>query len=366
MYVDSLRLYQFRNFPELSLSFSPRLNLIVGKNGQGKTNLIEALNLLSSMRSFRTGQLRDLVQRGAEEMSAFLLLRQAQADVELGMAVTQASRRTFLNGNAVPAADFVSKLCCVTFSPTDLMLVKGAPDGRRKFIDRHLVDLSPVIMRDLLDYSRALKSKSRILKGNCVTSAMLAPWNQLMAGAAARITRGRRWFLERLEERANEIYGQFAKGDGNLHLSLRSTVAGAGQAADEGEILRKLDEHAEREIAAAACLIGPHRDDVVIRLGELPAKAFASQGQSRSIVLSIKLAVIALVEEARGEQPVLLLDDVDSELDETRRDALFDMVLSSATQVFITGTDRHLAMRCGAQESLLLLLQDGRVEVVEP
>ena len=366
MQVEKLTLYHFRNFAGLTTALSPRLNLIVGRNAQGKTNLIEAINLVSALRSFRTNQLRELIQWGEEEMSVFVAVRMAQRDLELGVAVTRTGRQAYLNGDATDAAGFMGRLCCVTFTPSDLALVKGAPEGRRKFLDRHLIDLNPALIRDLLEYNRALKSKNRILKGRQVTKDMLRAWNEIMIRSSLQILEARRIFLGKLEAHANTIHSRFGGGDGRLGFQLKGTLHHGAHEVTRERLAAKFEEELDREIALRSALVGPHRDDLGIKIGEHDAKAYASQGQARSIVLSMKLAVIELIERERGDSPVVLLDDVDSELDEARREALFEAILSQERQVFITGTDRHMHRYCAGREHRQMRLQDGALIAMEP
>jgi DNA replication and repair protein RecF len=344
MHIEWLKLYNFRNLTDGTFRFSPGLNLICGQNGQGKTNLIEAINLLSAGRSFRTQTVAEVVRWGEREGSVFALIKGALTDVELGVAVTSSGREAFVNGDKVSSlADFVGRLLCVTFSPTDLAIVKGAPQVRRKFLDRHLVDLEPTLMGFLLDYSRALKSKSAVLKRGDADATALEPWNVILARAAAPIMRARQTVLRALEERADEYYRTIARHDGRVTLSLETGFAGDDPSVDD--IFAQLTAVAGRELRYKAAILGPHRDDFAIAIDGHDARAFASQGQSRSIVLALKLGVIGLLETQRHESPIVLLDDVDSELDQSRCDALFELVYQTKRQVFVTGTDRDRAAR---------------------
>jgi len=364
MHIEWLKLYNFRNLTDGIHRFSPGLNLICGQNGQGKTNLIEAINLLSAGRSFRTQTLAELVRWGEREASVFALVKGALSDVELGVSITASGRSAFVNGDEVGSlADFVGRLLCVTFSPTDLAIVKGSPQVRRKFLDRHLVDLEPGLIGFLLDYSRALRSKSAVLKRGDADAAALEPWNVVLARAAAPIIRARRAVLRALEERADEYYRTIARHDGRVTLSLETGITGDEPSADD--IFLQLTAVATREMRYKAAILGPHRDDIQIAIDGHDARAFASQGQSRSIVLALKLGVIGLLETQRHESPIVLLDDVDSELDQSRCDALFELVYQTKRQVFVTGTDRDRAARRRPGECAEWEIAGGDMAVAE-
>jgi DNA replication and repair protein RecF len=344
VYIEWLKLFHFRNLENSTRHFSPGLNIICGQNGQGKTNLIEAINLLCTGRSFRTQTVADLVRWGETGASAFALIKGALTDEELGVSIEQGTRSAFVNGNKVRSlTEFVGRLLCVTFSPIDLAIVKGSPQVRRKFLDRHIVDFEPALMGAILDYHRALKSKAALLKGGDADTSALEPWNQLMATAAASILRSRRALLRGLEEAANEYYRTLAHHDGQVSLKLESDIEGESPSAED--IFTQLMDVQGRERRYKSPVRGPHRDDVLISLDGHDARAFASQGQARSIVLALKLGVIALLESHRKEAPIVLLDDVDSELDQSRCDALFELIYHTKRQVFVTGTDRDRAAR---------------------
>lgn len=344
MYIEWLKLYNFRNIADGIYRFSPGLNLICGRNGQGKTNLVEAINILGTGRSFRTQSVAELVRWGQQEASVFALVKGDVTDVELGVAVADGSRAAFVNGDKVRSlTDFVGRLLAVTFSPTDLAIIKGSPQGRRKFLDRHTVDLEPNLMASFLDYNRALRSKSALLKRGDVETEALEPWNVILARAAAPIIRARRLVLKALEERADEFYRAIARDDGRVTLALETDVSGDDPTAED--VFLQLAAVTSREKRYKSAVLGPHRDDIIVSLDGRDARAFASQGQARSLVLALKLGVIALLEAQRHESPIVVLDDVDSELDQSRCDALFELVYEAKRQVFVTGTDRDRAAR---------------------
>jgi DNA replication and repair protein RecF len=360
--ISALKLYNFRNLANQTVQFGAGANFIIGRNGQGKTNLVEAVNLLSLGRSFRTSSLAELIRWGEKACSVFATTETQSGTFELGIAVERESRKAYVNGDQVEfIASFLGRLICISFSPTDLALVKGSPHERRKFMDKHMVDLNPALMGVLVDYQRALRHKNALLKSGSHDVRQLDSWNELLATAALKIHLGRVDFLERVGERAATLYAAFSESDGGLSLHLKSSSA-SGEGPHSAEtFLERFQSVRERELALRSTLVGPHRDEVQILLGEKPARAFASQGQSRSIVLSLKLAVLELLEERREESPVILLDDVESELDAGRRAALVKLIYERRCQTFITGTELPSGELLRAGESQQLEIEAGNI-----
>lgn len=340
MYVSKLKVYNFRNLLDQTVELHNGPVYITGKNGNGKTNLVEALYLLSGSRSFRTNSQSELVQWGKKEASIFGTVVTQTGTTELGVALTPGQRTAFKNGEQLGSvAELVGACSVVAFSPADLSLVKGAPAGRRKFLDRHMVDLQPSFLPVLMAYQRALESKAALLKGQGVNASQLEPWNKLLATYGGKIVDNRANFIKELKESANSFHRQFAHTDGSLELSLESDFLAEGEAEVSHErIFAEFSRVATREIALRSCVFGPHRDDLAITLGGIDSRAYASQGQTRSIVLALKLGVIELLEGRLKEPPIVVLDDVDSELDRERSGRLFEALAKRHCQVFITGT----------------------------
>jgi len=338
LHVSSVKVYKFRNLADQQVALSPGAVFITGLNGNGKTNLLEAIYLLTGSRSFRTSSSSELSRFGEKECSVFGTVTHANGTEELGVAFTPGERGAHLNGNRLDSiTELLGRLRAVAFSPADLQLVKGAPAGRRKFIDRHMVDLQPGFLRVLMGYQRALASKSAILKQQGTGYPQLLPWNELLAEYGGKIVDNRRNFIESLRDKGCVFHHQYAPTDGDLSLELESSLVREGTSAEE--VMRdELERAAPREIALRSPLVGPHRDDLKITIGGVDCRAYASQGQTRSVVLSLKLGVIEMIEGVTGEAPVVLLDDVDSELDAGRSGRLFAALLSKPRQLIVTGT----------------------------
>ncbi len=341
MFVSKLKVYNFRNLADQSITLRNGPVYITGLNGNGKTNLVEAIYLLSGSRSFRTNSLNELVRWGSKEASVFATVVRKEGTEEIGISITPGARTAFRNGNPLGSvSELVGSCGVVAFSPSDLSLVKGSPAGRRKFLDRHMVDLQPTFLATLMAYQRALSSKSALLKSPQVEASQLEPWNELLTEYGGKIVDNRVKFLQSLQEASSGFHAEFAQSDGKLTLSLESELISPNGEVSPDHIYQELKRVAQREIALRSPVFGPHRDDVAITLGEdgVDSRAFASQGQTRSIVLALTLGVIELLEQRLGEPPIVVLDDVDSELDQGRSTRLFSALVRKERQLIITGT----------------------------
>lgn len=343
MRVKTLNLFQFRNLSDGLLEFDPAVNFITGDNGQGKTNLLEAISFLSLAKSFRTSTMKEVTRWNQTSCSVFGRVDQAVSEIELGVTVTEGKRKVFLNQDPVSSlTEYMGKLVTVTFSPADLSLVQGAPAGRRLFLDKHVVDASPGVLKKLMGYNRALKNKNALLRDRSVSHELIEPWNILMSECAPAILASRIRFVSDMSARADRYYQLLSGGrDGQLQTCYSASVSRGSES--NGQYLEFLRQVSSRELRAGASLYGPHRDELQILLNDREAKSSASQGQARSIVLSLKLAVVDMIEAARGDAPVILLDDVESELDRSRVESLLSLIFSGSRQVFLTGTE--LALR---------------------
>lgn len=340
MILERLKLYHFRNLADQSVEFSRGVNVIAGRNGQGKTNLIEAINVLAVTKSFRTSTTREVVGWGNNDASVFGAVRGAHGVSEIGVSFEGKTKSVYLNGEkARSLGEYLGRLIAVSFSPSDLSLVKGAPAGRRRFLDKHLVDLSPALLAHLSAYQRALEHKNNILREGATPRA-LEPWNGVLAQEAAPILAARRQFVAELSSIASETMRRFAPEQEVLTLQLETNVEGGeSEQLAARAIEQQLNAAALREIAQRTAVVGPHRDDMAIALSGQDARAYASQGQTRSIVLALTLGVLSLIESRKGESPLVLLDDVNSELDQQRAERFFELVIADGRQIFITGTD---------------------------
>ncbi len=362
MYIESLKLFNFRNFNYLNIDFSKSVNFIVGKNGQGKTNLIESLYLLSTSKSFRKGKNKNLIRNEEKEGSIFGKIISDVSNFELGIVFRGNKKEAYYNQNKVKNyLDFIGKIICLSFTPDDLRLVKGEPALRRGFLDHLLVSINPSIFKHLVEYNRAIKSKNILLKNDLdLKYELIEPWNRIIAEKTVLIEKERIKLLKNIQIEANKQHEKFSKTDGNIELTLNGSFINEG-ILEVDSIDSILREGFEREKRRGYSVFGLHKDDIIINLGEKEAKFFSSQGQTRSLVLSLKLASISIIEKERSIRPIILLDDVNSELDQTRTDNFFEMLDLEKGQVFVTGTDIALSKLLKGSKRVLKI-SEGTLE----
>jgi len=344
MKLTDIHLRDFRNYRELALEFDPGVNLIVGDNAQGKTNLLEAVSYLGSGRSFRAQKSAELVRLGADfadiEGGVFSEERQQQ----LRWVIFGASRPRQLYRNGVKkksAADISGVLQTVLFCPEDLMVLKTGASARRRLGDHALCQLRPNYEAALMEYTRILEQKSRILKDrydNPMILDVLPEYNTRLCQVGALLISYRARFYEGLGKAARQYHDSFSGGveEFNLEYKTVSTVKDPFAPADKlfGWLWEHLESHYYAELESNQCLTGPHKDDFDVTLSGLSLKTFGSQGQTRTAAISLKLAQRELMLAQSGQMPVLLLDDVLSELDPGRQDFVLNQI--DKGQVFIT------------------------------
>lgn len=343
MRITRLELRNFRSYASLELDPSPGLTVLVGPNAAGKTNAIEAIQMVTSLRSFRRPKLDEVVRWGAEEARVRIVAEQGERRLETEMSVDAAGQRTYrVNGQTKRRlAEITGLLPSVTFTPDDLEMVKGPAERRRTAIDDLGEQLSPVFGALRRDYGRVVRHRNALLKEGA-PDREVDPWGEQVALLGARLLSHRVRLLGRVMAAASEGYAAMAGGEPlgftyddrcGLHGSDTEDLVAVAEAI-RIETARRHDEERRR----ATTLAGPHRDDIVFDIAGRDARTFASQGQQRTIALAWKLAEVSVVREVLRTDPVLLLDDVMSELDSTRRAALSELV-STEIQTFVTTTN---------------------------
>lgn len=350
MRIDRLYLRNFRNYAELNTEFVPGVNLLVGDNANGKTNLLEAISYLSTAKAFRAKHENELLLFGSDfsELSARVYSQEREQELKVLLFEGRRPRQLWLNGvKQKTAAGIAGVLTSVLFCPEDLLILKKGAAPRRRLLDNVIVQLRPNYAAALTEYNRLLEQKSAVLKewrDNPSLLEVLPEYNTRMAQVGALIISYRARYLKALEECAAEFHTEFSGGSEILSVKYK-TVSNIDDPFAPPDLLRqKLAEHQalhERaELDSAQCLSGPHKDDFEAALNGLPINLYASQGQTRTATISIKLAERELMKRDSGEEPILLLDDVLSELDAGRQDFVLNKLKSG--QVFITccETDR--------------------------
>ena len=361
MQVKWVKLKNFRNYNEAVVEFSPRINLISGQNGQGKTNLVEAVMLNALSKSPRTAHDEDLKMQGETHTEAEVCVSRNYGDVTIKCVIdSECGKKFFINSNEVKkVSDIFGSLVAVYFSPNDLKIVSESPAERRDFMDTDISQLSGSYYNLLQRYNKILFQRNRLLKtvhDKTLLADQIDIWNEQLASVAGYIVKTRKNFIEKLKEPAKATMKYMTKEADNLDIIY---VGAQGETAEEikAEILKSLKFNFEKDIELGYTSVGPHRDDIKFALNGKDAKVFASQGQPRSIVLALKLAEIEVFEKEIGEKPILVLDDVFSELDSSRQKKLYDKF--EGGQVLMTGTMFRFKP---AEDYLALTVKNGVVK----
>ncbi len=343
MILDFLEVENFRNLSG-KIFWGPGLNIIHGNNGQGKTNWLEAIHLLSRTKSFRTQRLQETIQFGQD--SASLAGRVSSGDSlqrDLRVTLKGNTKSIAVNDKREQLTRYLGQLQVFSFTADQLEVVRGVPEARRHFIDRGVASLRPAYVRTVTDYNRVIKQKNRILQDNLEQDRglaelknLLAPWNEQLIQLAAEIHQARVDYTERLNAELERTLFESAE----LHIRYSSSLDGKGDLSDYGALLnQRLELRLPAEAAAGRALLGPHRDDLAVHLAGRELRVFGSSGQQRSALLLLDLAAISVYNSWHDDRPLFLVDDVDAELDENRIRRLLEY-LEGRTQTFITTSKR--------------------------
>lgn len=372
MFLKSLHLRQFRNYRDQVVSFVAPKTILVGDNAQGKSNLLEAVELLATLQSHRTSRDRDLVQDGSAESRITATLEHRTGTVELAMTLRSTGRRSVaVNGQTLRRQlDFLGTLSAVEFSSLDLELVRGGPGYRRAWIDTLLIQLEPVYAHILQQYGVVLRQRNALLKqrhnktGAIAPDAMeLAAWDAQLAALGTRVIRRRARAIKRIASLAEFWHREISNSSESLVVQYVPNVP--LEQDDPGQIqqafLTKIQQRAIAEQVQGTTLVGPHRDEVGFTINQTPARQYGSQGQQRTLVLALKLAELKLIESVIGEPPLLLLDDVLAELDPKRQRKLLETI-QDRFQTLITTTHLDSFDAQWLRSSHVLQVQEGRVD----
>ena len=341
-----LEFVEVNNFRNLSgkIFWGPGLNIIHGNNGQGKTNWLEAIHILSRTKSFRTQRLQESIRFGHE--TAFMSGQVSTGtDVHRDLEVTlkENTKAISVNGKREQLARYLGFLQVFAFTADQLEVVRGVPEARRHFIDRGIASLRPAYVQTVSDYNKVIKQKNRILQDSSErelrleeTEDLLAPWNEQLGRLGAEIHKARVDYTERINRALEPTLFEQAE----LQIRYASSLEGKGELDDYEALLRaRLQLRVQSEVAAGRALVGPHRDDLSIHLAGREMRIYGSSGQQRSALLLLDLAAISVYNSCHNDYPLFLVDDVDAELDEKRIRRLLEY-LEGRTQTFITTSKR--------------------------
>ena len=351
MRIINLTLKDFRNYNELDIDFEEAFNIIYGNNAQGKTNIIESIFLCASGRSHRTSKDFELLRNEADYFKVRLLLEKEGIQEEIEITYNKQERKKIRINEITlrKIGDLMGHLNAVIFSPEDLLIIKQGPAERRRFIDITLSQLKPAYFYDLQQYARILYQRNTLLKSIMMrkeNEATLEVWDRHLVRTGLKIMKARNEFVLKLDTLAKLRHEKLTNREENLSLQYLPSFEHLTNSSDKGleeEFIRQIESNRMKEIKKGSSMFGPHRDDIDIILNGESTKIYGSQGQQRTSVLSMKLAEIDLMKQESGDYPVLLLDDVLSELDDKRKEQLLDSI--NGMQTFITCTERRFFQR---------------------
>ncbi|PSO88855.1 MAG: DNA replication/repair protein RecF [Cyanobacteria bacterium QS_3_48_167] len=375
MYLKDLQLRQFRNYLDQRVAFDAQKTILVGNNAQGKSNLLEAVELLSTLKSHRATRDRDLVLEGTTAGQIQATTKRTYGSMELGLTLRKQGRRTVaLNREPLRRQiDFLGILNAVEFSSLDLELVRGAPERRRNWLDSLLVQLEPVYAYILQEYNKVLRQRNALLKEirdreksesttNGQAREQLAIWDAQLVENGSRVMRRRARVLQRVAPLAQLWHASISGETEVLEIKYAPNVTWS-QDDPEGvqqAISEKIQQRRIAEQQLGSTVVGPHRDEVEFTINQTPARIYGSQGQQRTLVLAVKLAELKLIEEVVGEPPLLLLDDVLAELDPNRQNQLLQAI-QDRFQTLITTTHLSSFDAQWRKDSQILSVEAGEI-----
>lgn len=359
MYFKSIYLENFRNYDKLSLDFDSKLNIITGKNAQGKTNLIESLFIMGLGKSFRTSKDNEMISFEKEFSKARAIVQDEDEENEIEIVYSKEGKVIKVNGLKLQrAADLLENVYIVVFSPDDLRIVKDGPESRRRFIDRELCQIKPIYYSDLGNYKKVLKQRNYLLKQRYADENLLNVFDESLSEYGMRIIEERYKFIERISEISNKIHKDISGNSEDLKIEYETSFK---RGTTKEEYKEHLKKSLENDILKGYTCVGPHKDDLYISVNDKDIRAFGSQGQQRTASLSLKLAEIGLIKQETGKNAVLLLDDVLSELDLKRQEYLINSMKD--VQIFITATDIDEKLKSMLPEGKSFFIDNGKADL---
>ncbi|MDF2921092.1 MAG: recF [Paenibacillaceae bacterium] len=369
MFLQKLSLAHYRNYQHVELATAGTVNVFVGPNAQGKTNLLESIFVLALTKSHRTHQDRELIGWDQEQAVIYGEVDKKYGPCKLQLQISPQGKKARINGlEQKKLSGFIGAINVVMFAPEDLEIVKGAPGVRRRFLDMEIGQVHPGYLHDITQYQKVLIQRNNYLKQNggpgaARHSGMLDVWNEQLAGFGVKIMKKRQSFIEKLERWAKTIHSGITGGQETLQIVYKPSFGGLAEQ-DEPilfqQFMIKLSEMRDQELRRGTTLAGPHRDDMLFYINGKEAQTYGSQGQQRTTALSVKLAELELMNDEVGEYPLLLLDDVLSELDRSRQTQLIETI-QDKVQVFITTTGMESVDLARIKNLNVFQVQEGRI-----
>lgn len=368
MYLKNLQLHHFRNYADADVEFSPSINVLIGENAQGKTNLLESIYVLAMTRSHRTNNDKELIEFSQDASQVSGVVERQLGPLKLELDIGKRGKKAKANHiEKARLSEYLGQLNVILFAPEDLALVKGAPTVRRRFIDMEFGQISPKYLHDLTQYRSILKQRNRYLKQLQTKEAddkvYLDVLSEQLAAVGGAIITQRIKFLSELEKYAQQLHQSITQGRERLTFEYESAVKNADELSEIEAAQALMDlytRNQQKEIFQGTTLYGIHRDDVRFLLNGKNVQTYGSQGQQRTTALSVKLAEIDLMKNQTGEYPILLLDDVLSELDGTRQTHLLKTI-QDKVQTFLTTPGLSDVARNLIHEPKIFYIQDGKI-----
>lgn len=368
MKLTNLQLQNFRNYESVQLEFTDGVHVFIGENAQGKTNLMESIYALAMTKSHRTTNDKELIGWNKEFATIKGTVEKTATKTNLELQFSKKGKIAKVNYlEQKRLSSYLGNLNVILFAPENLTLVKGSPQNRRKFVDMELGQMSSLYLYDLVEYNRVLKQRNTYLKQLAIKKKQpdeyLEVLSEMLSELASKIVFHRLDFMKQLEALAIPIHDQLSLGREKFSVSYQATIPledGITASQMKEIYINQFKKNQTREADQATTLIGPHRDDLIFYLNEIPVQTYGSQGQQRSTVLSLKLAEIELMKLSTGEYPLLLLDDVLSELDDDRQTHLIKAI-ENKVQTFITTTSLDGIKQQFINEPVVIPIEKGTI-----
>lgn len=329
MIINNLYLRDYRNISKINISFHPKINIIVGENGAGKTNILESMVFTSNTRSFRTSDDEDLIMKGKEAS-----LIEIQGDNDYRVVISRQGKSLFINRQLVlKTSEFIGRFNCILFKPSDLELFTQISKERRKILDVEIGKINHEYLNSLVLYTKLLKDKNHLLKQSSIDNIYLESIEETMVDKIYLIETRRKEFIDYINEHIQDIYFKLSNRLDNISLIYKKCFP-----IDIDSIAQAIKKNHDKDFLYHHTVLGPHRDDILFKFNDYPIHTIASQGQKRLVIVSFKLALAKYIEAKTNERPIILLDDILSELDIANRQRLLDYI-QNVGQTIITTTD---------------------------
>ena len=358
MIIKSLELNDYRNYEKLSIKFDKGINILYGDNAQGKTNILEAIYLCSTTKSHRGNKDKEIIRFGFEESHIRALFNKNEVDYQVDIHLrNEKSKGIAVNGVKLKkAVELLGLANVIIFSPEDLSIIKNGPSDRRRFVDSELCQLDKVYLYNLTNYNKIVNQRNNLLKDILMHPELrdtLDVWDSQLVSIGTKVIERRKLFIDQLNNVIGNIHKNISGDKENLEILYEPNIDIEGYE-------EKLVRHREKDIRYKLTSVGPHRDDFIFNINGMDTKKYGSQGQQRTVALSLKLAEIRLVESLSGNTPILLLDDVLSELDSNRQNFLLNSIKNIQTIITCTGLDEFINSRIELNK--VFKIMDGTVK----